>query len=432
MILRRRVNPCQLVLICAAILAPLASAQPSANIQRSLQEIFGGQEGRVGGRGGGRGGGRWTDGGKGYLAAERGEIVRYDTVTGQKTVLLSAAQLTPKGNGKPLTPGEYVWSEDGNKLMVMTNTHRELIRKTAGEYWVLDRKSGSWQKLGGDHSDLMFAKLSPDGSHAGYLRGQNIYVEDLATGAVKQLTSDGSDMILNGVSDWVYDEEFRLNDAWRWSPDGTKIAYWQFDQSKVPVYTLINYTDALYPTLFQYPYPKAGQTNSAVRIGVVKVTGGPTTWVKTPGDPRNIYISRMEWAGNSTELVYELLNRLQNIDDVMIAIADTGAVRRMLREQDDAWVEDVANLRWVDHGKRLLWSSERDGWRHSYTVGRDGDLHPITDFPGDVISVAEVDERNGWLYFIAHRAALHRARQVAERGPGPAEDQRRVVCQDPH
>src|ERR1700693_2631201 len=258
MIPRRRVN-CQIVCICTALLAPLASAQPTvsvqavnvqaANMQKSLQEIFGGQGGRGGGGGrGGRGGGRWTDGGKGYLGTERGEIVRYDPVTGQRTVLLSAAQLTPKQTGERLTPGEYVWSEDGNKLMVMTNTHRELVRKTAGEYWVLDRKSGAWQRLGGDHSDLMFAKLSPDGSRAGYLRGQNIYVEDLATGAVKQLTADGSDMILNGVSDWVYDEEFRLNDAWRWSPDGTKIAYWQFDQSKVPVYTLINYTDALYPT----------------------------------------------------------------------------------------------------------------------------------------------------------------------------------------
>lgn len=393
------------VLIFAALLAPVAYAQPSATLQKSLQKIFGGQGGGGGGGRGGRGGGRWTDGGKGYPATERGEMVRYDTITGQKTVLLSTAQLTPKQSGKPLTLGAYAWSQDSNKLMVITNTHRELIHKTAGEYWVLDRKSGAWHKVGGDHADLMFAKLSPDGSHVGYLRGQNIYVEDLATGAVKQLTSDGSDTILNGVSDWVCDEEFPLNDAWRWSPDGTKIAYWQFDRSKVPVYTLINYTGALYPTLFQYPYPKAGQTNSAVRLGVVKTSGGPTTWVKTPGDPRNIYISRMEWAGNSNEIIYELLNRLQNIDDVTIAMADTGAVHRMLRERDDAWVEDVANLRWVDHGNRLLWSSERDGWRHSYTVGRDGDVRLIADFPGDVISVTQVDETvdetNGWLYFIA-------------------------------
>src|ERR1700683_1213278 len=166
------VNPCPFVLICVALLAPAAGAQPSANMQKSLQETFGGQGGRAGGGGGrgGRGGGRWTDGGTGYLATEGGEIIRYDTVTGQKTVLLSAAQLTPKQTGKPLTFGEYVWSQDGKKLMVMTNTHRELIRKTAGEYWVLDRKSGAWQKLGGDHTDLMFAKLLPDGPHARYLR----------------------------------------------------------------------------------------------------------------------------------------------------------------------------------------------------------------------------------------------------------------------
>src|SRR5580698_5457325 len=119
MIFRHRVNPRSIILAFAALLAPLAGAQPSANMQKSLQEIFGGQGGRAGGGGrGGRGGGRWTDGGKGYLATERGEIVRYDTVTGQKTVLVSVAQLTPKQTGKPLTLGEYVWSQDGNKLMV--------------------------------------------------------------------------------------------------------------------------------------------------------------------------------------------------------------------------------------------------------------------------------------------------------------------------
>jgi dipeptidyl-peptidase-4 len=371
-------------------------------MQQALKEIFSLQGGgRAGGRAGRLGGPRWTDGGKGYLAIERGEIVRYDTATGQRQVLISQEQLTSSQTGRPLVPANYEWSSDGGKLLVFTNPHRELIRKQAGEYWLLDRKTSALRKIGGGHSDLMFAKLSPDGSRVVYLRGQNIYVENLADGSIRQLTSDGSDMILNGVSDWVYDEEFGLSDAWRWSPDSQKIAYWQFDQSKVPVYTLINYTDTLYPILFQYPYPKAGQTNAAVRVGVVSVNGGPTHWAQSPGDPRNIYISRMEWAGNSDEIIYELLNRLQNTNDVMVANASTGAVRRMFREEDKAWVEDVTALRWIDRGRRLLWTSERDGWRHAYSAGRDGDLRLLTNFPGDVISIAEADEASGWLYFIA-------------------------------
>lgn len=366
-----------------------ALAQPSPKLQKAINEIFNGTPG--GGRGRGGGAIRWIDNGRGYLALERGEIVRYETASGERRVLVASPRVT-------IT--DYALAADQSKALVMTNPRTILVRKTAGAYWAVDRKSGVWRQIGEGRGDLLFAKLSPDGTRVGYLRGQDLYVEDLASAAVTRLTSDGSDTILNGVSDWVYDEEFALGDAWRWSPDGSKIAYWQFDQSKVPLYTLVNYTDGLYPVLSQYPYPKAGQTNAAVRLGIVSAAGGPTTWVKTPGDPRNIYITRMEWP-DAYEIVYELMNRLQNTNDVMLANASDGSVRRMLEEDNDTWVEDLPVLRWIDHGQRLLWSSERDGWRHSYSAGRDGDLKLITNFAGDVISVAEVDEANGWLYFIA-------------------------------
>lgn len=388
-----------------------AEAQISDRMQQALREIFGAQNGPAQGRARGRGAGgeRWIEGGQAYLALESApetpgvrEIVQYDTATGQRHVLFSAQQLTPPGAQKPLSISDFGLSADGEKLLVFTNPHRALIRKQEGEYWVLDRKTGNWRKLGGDNgSDLMFAQIAPDNKHVAYLRNANLYVEDLDTGAIHQLTSDGNDMVLNGVSDWVYDEEFRLSDALRWSPDGQKIAYWQFDQHDVPVYTLINYTDTLYPVLTRYPYPKAGQTNSAVRVGIVNIDGGKTQWAATPGDPRNIYIPRMEWAANSQQIIYELLNRLQNTDDVMLADANTGAVHRMFEEKDPAWVETVDNLRWLDHGKRLLWTSERDGWRHAYSVDRDGGMRLITNAPADVMSLSGVDEKSGWLYFIA-------------------------------
>ena len=143
----------------------------------------------------------------------------------------------------------------------------------------------------------MYAKLSPDGTRAAYVRDNNLYVEDLQTGSVTALTRDGSPTIINGTSDWVYEEELSLRDAFEWSPDGKSLAYFQFDQSGVPEFALINYTDTLYPVITKYPYPKAGQTNAAVRVGVVAASGGPTTWMKMPGDPRNTYIARMDWAG---------------------------------------------------------------------------------------------------------------------------------------
>jgi dipeptidyl-peptidase-4 len=266
----------------------LEAGQLSQNMQEWLKRLnspeFGG-----GFAGRGRGmGGQWTDGGQGYLATERAqgggtEIVRYDTATGNREVLMTAAQLTPPQLGKPLQFREYQTSSDGRRLLFAANPRTVMIRKTAFDYWVLDKAANTWRKLGGDaKSNLLYAKFSPDGSRVAYVRDCNIYVEDLATGAIKQLTTDGSDMIINGTSDWVYEEEFSLRDGFSWSPDGAKIAYFQFDQSGVPEFALINYTDTLYPVITQYPYPKAGQTNAAVRPAIRATSisrgwTGPTT-----------------------------------------------------------------------------------------------------------------------------------------------------------
>jgi dipeptidyl-peptidase-4 len=208
---------------------------------------------------------------------------------------MTAAQLTPPALGKPLQFGEYSASADGTRMLFATNGRPTMIRKTAYEYWTLDKTTGAWRKLGGTGGEgLLYAKLSPDGTRAAYVRENNLYVEDLSTGAITALTTDGSPMIINGTSDWVYEEELGLRDAFQWSPDGRRVAYFQFDQSGVPEFALINYTDALHPPITKYPYPKAGQMNAAVRVGVVSASGGATRWMKTPGDPRNTYIARMD------------------------------------------------------------------------------------------------------------------------------------------
>ncbi len=347
------------------------------------------------------------------------DIVAYDTATGKRSVLVSAAQLTPKDAKEPLAIHEYSWSEDRSKLLVFTNSKKVWRRNTRGDYWVFDEAAGRLTKLGGDapESSLMFATFSPDGARAAWVREHNLYVEDIATEKITQLTSDGSADIINGTSDWVNEEELDLRNCFRWSPDGKSIAYWQFDQSGVGEFTLTNDTGEEYPVTFKYKYPQPGTTNSAVRAGVVAASGGPTRWINLPGDPRQHYIAQMEWAGNSDEVLLEYLDRAQQHNELMLANASSGETKLFFEDSDQAWV-DVEPLSWI--GKKgapdLLWLSERDGWRHAYRVDRTtGQPRLITNFQADVIAVESVDADGGWLYFLASpqdaiRQYLYRSR----------------------
>ena len=403
-----KIYPVSAVVVLWLLSALPARAQLSQNLQDMMKRIAAGEFGGAGGRRAPGASGRWVDGGAGYVAMERtsgggSEIARYDTATGQRTVLMTAADLVPpQAAGKPPVFGEPASTEDGRVMLFSTNPRPTMIRKTMNDYWALDKSDRAWRKLGGaSGAGLLYAKLSPDGTRAAYVRDNNIYVEDIRGGAVTALTSDGSPMIINGTSDWVTEEELSVRDAFQWSPDGRRIAYLQFDQSNVPEFALINYTDTLYPVITKYPYPKAGQTNAAVRIGVVAAAGGPTVWIKAPGDPRNIYLPRMDWAANSREIVFQHLNRLQNVNTVFLADAATGEARAMYRDEDKAWVDYNRSFVWLEKGARLLFTSEGDGWRHAYAVSRTGDARLITTGAFDLVSIAAVDEAGGWLYYIA-------------------------------
>lgn len=355
---------------------------------------------------------RWLDDGNAYTTLEPSasnkqtrDIIRYETSTGARSVLIAAASLIPKGASTPLVIDDYAWSKDGRKLLIFTNSKQVWRQNTRGDYWVFDIAAKRLQQVGRNAgaSTLMFAKFSPDGTRVGYVRENNLYVENLANGHITPLTRNGSKRFINGTFDWVYEEELDLRDGWRWSPDGRSIAYWQFDTEGVPDYYLINNTDSLYPKIITIQYPVAGQTNSAGRVGVVSAAGGITRWLQVPGDPRNNYIARMNWAGNSDEIVLLQLNRRQNVLNVMIGSARTAQVRTILSEKDDAWVDvTVEDIPWLRDGKRFLWLSERDGWRHAYVASRSGGAPQlITQEALDVISIERMDEKAGWLYFIA-------------------------------
>jgi dipeptidyl-peptidase-4 len=357
---------------------------------------------------------RWMSDGESYTTLEPSaeakggrDLVLYRAASGKREVLVSAAKLVPDGAAGPLAIEDYAWSPDGRVLIVFTNSRRVWRQNTRGDFWTYELGSGRLRRLGRDFdaSSLMFAKLSPDGRKAAYVVKNNLYAEDLASGRVTQLTYDGAEDVINGTSDWVNEEEFSIRDAFRWSPDSAAIAFWQFDTSRVPVFTMINNTDSLYPATISFKHPKPGQMNSSVRVGVVAASGGYPVWMRTPGEPSNTYIARLEWAGNSREVVLQHLNRLQNTLRVLIGDAATGEVREVFRDTDETWVEIMDDFVWLEGGKRLLWLSERDGWRHAYAAGREGG-EPRLLTPGDydVLSVEAVDEKGGRLYVTASPA----------------------------
>lgn len=353
---------------------------------------------------------RWLEDGSGYTTLEKSEsgkgrdIVRYHPETNERTVLVSAEQLTPSGKDQALGIADYVWSDDGNKVLIFTNTKRSWRTHTLGDYWVLNRSNNELKKLGGNapESTLQFAKFNPQGTKVAYVMQNNIYVQDLNSFRINKLTKDGNDTIVNGTFDWVNEEEFFLRDGFRWSPDGQHIAYWQLDTEGTPVFTMINNTDELYPTLKKFPYPKVGETNAAMRIGVMPASGGTTQWMDIPGDPRQHYLVRMQWAGNSEQLLIQQLTRKQHINRAFITDIDSGNAQELLRESTDSWAEYVDDIHFLNDGQEFTWLSERSGYRHIYRVYRDsGRISAITRGNWDVVDVLRVNEEDGWVYFIA-------------------------------
>jgi dipeptidyl-peptidase-4 len=399
--------------MAVAVIALFASAVVHAQSTLTVERIFSG-EFRVDYVGPSR----WLDDSTYTVIAPAsdgrgGDLVRVDAATGRRTILISARRLVPPGASEPLDVEDYDWSNDHQRLLIFTNSARVWRANTRGDFWVLDIPTGKLLKLGGPSakpSTLQFAKFSPDGRRVAYVREHNIYVQSLADGRITPLTKDGSNTIINGTFDWVYEEELSLRDGFRWSPDGQRIAYWQLDASGVRDFLLINNTDSLYSFTIPIQYPKAGTTNSAARIGVVSASGGPTIWMKIPGDPRNNYLARMDWAANSTELTVQQLNRRQTVNTMFITNAKTGAVHPLFVDRDSAWIDiydDVSDygpgpsLHWLSDGSAFVYLSERDGWRHAYLVSRDGTMKLITPGKFDVMKVSYVDTKGGWLYYYA-------------------------------
>ena len=368
----------------------------------------------------------WLDDGTGYTVLEEREsdknsqddkakddehgvkgndIVFYNADGTGRKVLVSYEKLIPKGEKEPLTVESYQWSKDGKWLMVFTNGEQVWRSRSRGDFWLLNLETDSLYQLGGENIEakkLMFAKFSPDSSKVAYVRDNNIYMEKVGSKAVTALTTDGNDTIVNGNFDWVYEEEFTIRDGFRWSPDNKSIAYWQLDTSGVKYFTMINNTDDLYPTLKEFPYPKAGEMNSAVKVGVVSLSDKKTRWAELGGDNRDRYIPRISWAGTGESLMIQDLNRPQSHNKVWLFDWQKQQLTKILEDKDDAFIEWFYKANWSKDGKFFIWHSERDGWRHLYRVSRDGKtVVDLTPGEYDIIDMLALNEDKNVMYFTA-------------------------------
>jgi len=356
----------------------------------------------------------WLKDGASYTRLEAGEIVRYNLPANSKTVIVNKEKLVPSGSGRPLNIRSYSFSADAKKVLIYTNSKKVWRLDTRGDYWVLDLGDNSLKQVGKNRpaSSLMFAKFSPDGTKVAYVSEYNLYVDDLVANSQKQLTTDGNRKFINGTFDWVYEEEFFCRDGFRWSPDSRQIAFWQIDAHNTKDYLMLDLADSIYPFTKPVEYPIAGETPSSFRIGVVNISNAGIKWMNIPTDPvLGSYVPRMEWTPASNEIIVQHLNRRQNESELMLCNPTTGEAKSIYQEKDSAWIDILplwdddyqwGGWDWLNGGKEFVWATEKDGWRHLYRVSNDGKKETIiTAGNYDVMDIAAIDEKSGYVYFFA-------------------------------
>jgi dipeptidyl-peptidase 4 len=331
----------------------------------------------------------------------RKELWVIDAVSGKGRSLVSADKLeaalpAEAGNSTQATglgrhaPAEYQWSPDGGALLFQGSTSLA---------W-FDLKAQSARVLVSGKQDIADPKISPDGRQVSFLRDHNLWLVSASGGQEREFTRGGTEEVRKGELDWVYPEELDLTTAYWWAPDSSAIAYLEMDERNVTQYPLVDFA-SFTGEADQERYPVAGGKNPIVRVLVGSVNGGEAV-VMDAGANTDIYIPRVNWLVDSKHVAIERLNRPQTVIDLLIADAATGKTRVVLSDKDLYWINVSDDLKFLNDGKRFLWSSERSGYRHIYLYDLEGkELAQITKGNWEVFAVQGVDEAKGLVYFTA-------------------------------
>ncbi|MCK6641635.1 MAG: S9 family peptidase [Bacteroidia bacterium] len=346
----------------------------------------------------------WLKSGEHYAAygsgVEGNQLFRYEIKTGKKLdMIFDEDELVPEGQSKPIKTASFFFSPDESKILFTTEVEYIYRYSTREFCYVYDVATKKLTPLSTNGKQRLEA-FSPDSKKIAFVRDNNIFIKDLVTGTETQVTQDGvMNKIINGGTDWVYEEEFALPNGMYWSPDGKKLAFYRFDESMVPEFQMTVYGNGLYPGEDVFKYPKAGEKNSIVSIHIYDLASKATIPVNV-GTETNQYIPRIEWTNSSSVLSVIRMNRLQNKQELMLVNSADGTSNVILTETSAQYLEVCDDLTFLPDGKTFLWSSDRDGRTHLYHYNMDGTLvKQITKGWWDVISFYGYDEKSKVLYY---------------------------------
>ena len=290
----------------------------------------------------------------------------------------------------------YSFSNDEKQLLLETQTEKIYRYSSKSIYYVYNIFTDKLKKISDDK--LMFATFSPAGNKIAYVLDNNIYIHEINSGRTKQVTFDGQkNQIINGASDWVYEEEFGLVRSFEWAPDGEHIAYYKFDETNVKEFSMDLFKGGLYPTQEVFKYPKAGEENSVVRIYFYNLKKDKSTYIYTEKDYE--YIPRIKWTKNSNLLALYGMNRHQNELDFVLADATSNTNKVLFTEKDNYYIDIHDNLTFLPDDN-FIWTSEKDGFNHIYIKGLDGSEQQITKGDWEVTSFDGVDSDKMELYYL--------------------------------
>ena len=323
-------------------------------------------------------------------------IVKFAYATGDVMDTVLTRSTLEKLTGESINIDAYDFNNDESQLLLATETEPIYRHSSKSVFYHYELGSSKIEKL--SEGKQMYASFHPGGKMIAFVRDNDLYIKDLGSNTEKAVTTDGEkNKIINGALDWVYEEEFSFDQAFYWSPDGNYIAFYRFDETEVPEFSMDIYGKDLYPTQYVFKYPKAGEPNSKVTAHIYDVKDEKT--IQVLNDIQYEYIPRIKWTQKDDQVVVYTMNRLQNELNLWKVNASTGQAELWMKETDPAYIEINDDIRFLKDGS-IIWTSDRDGYQHIYHISGSGKvMKQITEGKWDVTEFYGIDEENGWLYY---------------------------------